>query len=50
LEQESSQPAAEEQDPAFVALVRAIERLDDLGLADEWGRAAVEPASAFHWT
>jgi hypothetical protein len=43
-------PAAEEQDRAFAAITAAIERLDELGLAAEDGRALVEPASAFHWT
>ena len=38
-----STDAAGEQDPAFAAIVRTIERLDDLDLA------TVEPASAFHW-
>jgi len=37
----ASQP--DEQDPAFAAMVRSIERLDELDLA------TVEPASAFHW-
>ena len=41
--------AAEAEDPAFGALVAAIDRLDDLGLADELGRPIVEPASTFHW-
>jgi hypothetical protein len=46
----STPGAAEDQDPAFVALVRAIERLDELGLADEDGRAVVEPASTSTWS
>jgi hypothetical protein len=49
MEQGSSQPA-EEQDRAFAAIIAAVERLDDLGLVDEHGRAVIEPASAFHWT
>ena len=35
---------------AVRALVAAIHRLDDLGLADEQGRLLVEPASTFQWT
>ena len=49
MEQEKA-PAADATDPAFAALVAAIDRLDDLGLADEQGRLLVEPASTFHWT
>ena len=44
-QQEQPAPASTptNNDPAFAAIVRSIERLDDLDLA------AVEPASAFHW-
>jgi hypothetical protein len=41
--------AAEEQDRACAAIVATVERLDELGLAAEDGRAVVEPASTFHW-
>ena len=50
MEQAASTPAADEQARAFAAIVAVVERLDDLGLADEQGRAVVEPASAFHWS
>ena len=43
-------PATSEQDPAFAAIIATVERLDELGLADEDGRAMVEPASIFHWS
>jgi hypothetical protein len=49
MEQEKA-PAADTTDPAFAALVAAIDRLDDLGLADKQGRLLVEPASTFQWT
>jgi hypothetical protein len=49
MEQEKI-PAADATDPAFTALVAAIDRLDDLGLADERGRLLVEPSSTFQWT
>jgi hypothetical protein len=42
--------APDEQDRAFAAIVASIDRLDDLGLLDEHGRAIGEPASAFHWS
>jgi hypothetical protein len=45
--EDSAQPVPadkpDDQDPAFAAMVRSIERLDELDLE------AVEPASAFHW-
>jgi hypothetical protein len=41
---------ADEQDRAFAAIVRSIERLDELGLADDRGHPTVEPASAFRWS
>jgi hypothetical protein len=47
---DSSTPAADEQDRAFAAIIATVERLDELPLADEDGRAIVEPASAFHWS
>ena len=47
--EQSATLATDEHDPAFAALVAVIERLDELGLADEQGRVVVEPASAFHW-
>jgi hypothetical protein len=43
-------PVTDDQDRAFAAIVASIEGLDNLGLADDRGRAAVEPASAFRWT
>ena len=49
MEQESSQPA-EEQDRAFAAIIATVERLDELPLAADDGRAVVEPASTFTWT
>jgi hypothetical protein len=42
-------PPDDEQDRAFAALAESVERLDELGLADERGRVVVEPASAYHW-
>jgi hypothetical protein len=50
MEQAPSTPVPDEQDRAFAAIVATVERLDELGLADEHGRAVVEPASAFHWS
>ena len=53
MEQSAATPApsaAEEQDRAFAALVASVERLDELGLTAEDGRAAIEPASTFHWS
>ncbi len=53
MEQPTATPApgaAEEQDRAFAAVVATVERLDELGLAAEDGRAAVEPASTFTWS
>ncbi len=35
------------EDRAFVAVVASVERLDELGLADERGLATVEPATTF---
>jgi hypothetical protein len=49
MEQGSSQPA-EEQDRAFAAIIATVERLDELGLAAEDGRAVIEPASTFTWS
>jgi hypothetical protein len=49
MEQEKT-PAGDATDPAFAALVATVERLDDLGLADEQGRLLVEPASTFQWS
>lgn len=43
-------PTPEEQERAFQAIIAAVERLDDLPLTDENGRALVEPASTFSWT
>jgi hypothetical protein len=43
-------PAVEERERAVQALAASIERLDELGLRDELGRAVVEPASTFHWS
>lgn len=50
MDQVASTPATEEQDRAFAAIIATVERLDDLRLADEDGRAVIEPASAFHWS
>lgn len=53
MEQPASQPApgaAEEQDRAFAAIVATVERLDELGIWAEDGRAVVEPASTFSWS
>lgn len=50
MEQEGSQPAAEEQDPAFAAIIATVERLDQFGIWAEDGRAVVEPASTFNWS
>ena len=53
MEQSGATPApgtAEEQDRAFAAIIATVERLDELGLAAEDGRAVVEPASTFHWS
>ena len=49
MEQGGSQPA-EEQDRAFAAIISTVERLDELELAAEDGRAVIEPASTFHWS
>ena len=49
MDQATSQ-LVDEQDRAFAAIIATVERLDDLGLADEDGRAVIEPASAFHWS
>ena len=35
------------EDRAFVAVVASVERVDELGLADERGLATVEPATTF---
>ena len=53
MEQSAATPApgaSEEQDRAFAAIIATVERLDELGLAAEDGRAVVEPASTFHWS
>jgi len=53
MEQSAATPApgaAEQEDRAFAAIIATVERLDELGLAAEDGRALVEPASAFHWS
>jgi hypothetical protein len=53
MEQSAATPtagAAEEEDRAFAAIVAAVERLDELGLTDEDGRAVIEPASTFTWS
>ena len=53
MEQSAATPApgaAEEQDRAFAAIIATVERLDELGLADEHGRAVIEPASTFTWS
>ena len=50
MEQSASTPSEGEQDPAFAAIIATVERLDELGLADEHGRATVEPASTFTWS
>ena len=53
MEQSAAMPApgaAEEQDRAFAAIIATVERLDELPLADERGRAVIEPASTFHWS
>ena len=49
MEQQRGQPA-EEQDRAFAAIIATVERLDELGLAAEDGRATIEPASTFTWS
>jgi hypothetical protein len=43
-------PVTDDQDRAFAAIVASIEGLDALGLADDAGRATVEPSSTFTWT
>jgi hypothetical protein len=43
-------PVNEERERAVQALAASIERLDELGLRDDLGRAVVEPASTFHWS
>jgi hypothetical protein len=43
-------PVNEERERAVQALAANIERLDELGLRDELGRALVEPASTFRWS
>lgn len=50
MEQSANLPPVGEQDPAFAAIIAAVERLDELGLADEHGRATVEPAPTFTWS
>ena len=53
MEQSAATPApgaAEQEDRAFAAIIATVERLDELGLAAEDGRAVVEPASTFHWS
>ena len=53
MEQSAETPAPgadQEQDRAFAAIIATVERLDELGLAAEDGRAVVEPASTFHWS
>ena len=35
------------EDRAFAAVVATVERLDELGLADDCGLASVEPATTF---
>ncbi len=49
MEQGGGQPV-EGQDREFAAIIGTVERLDELGLAAEDGRAAIEPASTFRWT
>ena len=54
MEQSAATPAPGagegQEDRAFAAIVATVERLDELGLAAEDGRAVVEPASTFHWS
>jgi hypothetical protein len=50
MEQESRQPAGAAEDPAFAAIIATVERLDELGLAADDGRAVIEPASTFTWS
>ena len=53
MEQSAATPApgaAEQEDRAFAAIIATVERLDELGLAAEDGRAQVEPASTFRWS
>ena len=50
MEQPASTTAEAEQDRAFAAIIATVERLDELPLADEHGRAIVEPAPTFSWT
>ena len=53
MEQSAATPApgaAEQEDRAFAAIIATVERLDELGLAAEDGRAVVEPASTFNWS
>jgi hypothetical protein len=46
----ATDPAVEERERAIAVLAASIDRLDELGLRDELGRAVVEPASTFHWS
>ena len=50
MEQPASTPAEDGHDRAFAAIIATVERLDELGLSAEDGRALIEPASAFHWS
>ncbi len=43
-------PVNEERERAVQSLAANIERLDELGLRDELGRAIVEPSSTFRWS
>jgi len=49
-DQPASNPDNDDLERAVATMAEAIERLDELGLADERGRVIVEPASAFHWS
>jgi hypothetical protein len=50
MRQGNGQPAETDEDRAFAAIINTVERLDELKLADDDGRAAIEPASTFTWS
>jgi hypothetical protein len=50
MEQPPPAPTPEDEERAFRAIIAVVERLDELPLSDETGRALVEPASTFSWT
>jgi hypothetical protein len=48
--QGSGQSAESAEDRAFAAIIGTVERLDELELAADDGRAVIEPASTFTWS